>query len=265
MKKIGITLLGLLALGALGIVSQAATSQWEDLGGGKARLLLSHNPDTNKITAAVEIELEEGWSTYWRYPGGAGIPPTFDFSATPGLNITETHFQAPELLGNDPAYAGYKKNAVFLMSGLLEADIKAPVTLDMVVGLCSTICVPAKARFEVPRNSLRASDGIASRVISFAKLKLPKHNNDIPKGMTKNLADEELQITIDDNPDWASPKLFVEGPKEWFLTPARLISRQDGKLVFGLYVGEASDLSSVLKEPLRYTLTTTGNSFEFTD
>ena len=265
MKNYGFKLLISAAMVMLVSTSYAATSDWEDLGGGKARLLLTHDPDTNTVAAAVEIELEDGWATYWRYPGSAGIPPLFDFSATPGLNIEETHFQAPQLLGNDPAYAGYKKNTVFLMNGTLQPDVKAPITLEMLVGLCSTICVPAKAQFEVPRSSLNTSDGIASRVISFAKLKLPKPNDELHNSIDKSLSGEELIIALDDNPAWENPKLFVEGPAEWYLTPARVVSRKAGTLKFSLYVGEAKDLSTVLETPLRYTLTTSGDSFEFQD
>ena len=30
--------------------------------------------------AGIEIRLAPGWHTYWRAPGSAGIPPTFDWS-----------------------------------------------------------------------------------------------------------------------------------------------------------------------------------------
>ncbi len=265
MKIFGIRFVTAAIFSLLAVAGHATTSDWEDLGGGKARLLLTHDPATSAITAAVEIELDEGWSTYWRYPGSAGIPPVFDFTATPGLDITETHFQAPELLGDGPVYAGYKKSAVFLMNGVLQAGASAPITLDMLVGLCSTICVPAKAQFEVPRSSLNASDGVASRVISFAKLRLPDPDNQIGDKLDKKLTGKALEITISDNPQWDDPKLFVEGPKDWFLTPAKLVSRDNGKLVFSLYVGEAPDLANVMEQPLRYTLTTSGSSFEFQD
>ena len=30
--------------------------------------------------AGIEVELAEGWKTYWRMPGDAGVPPMFDWS-----------------------------------------------------------------------------------------------------------------------------------------------------------------------------------------
>ena len=59
----------------------SASSDWEDLGGGKARLVAELDPVSGEIHGVVEFDLDEGWKTYWRQPGGSGIPPEFDFPA----------------------------------------------------------------------------------------------------------------------------------------------------------------------------------------
>ncbi|MCB1435055.1 MAG: hypothetical protein KDK75_21725, partial [Alphaproteobacteria bacterium] len=33
-------------------------------------------------TTGVQIELDDGWKTYWRMPGDAGIPPQFTWTAS---------------------------------------------------------------------------------------------------------------------------------------------------------------------------------------
>jgi DsbC/DsbD-like thiol-disulfide interchange protein len=33
------------------------------------------------MRAGVEIKMQPGWKTYWRYPGDSGVPPAFDFAA----------------------------------------------------------------------------------------------------------------------------------------------------------------------------------------
>ncbi|MEO1142064.1 MAG: protein-disulfide reductase DsbD domain-containing protein, partial [Pseudomonadota bacterium] len=78
--------------------AQAASSDWQDLGGGKARLIASVDPKTGVVSGAVEVQLEPGWSTYWRYPGSSGIPPRFDFSASKGFTIKEVEFPTPKLV-----------------------------------------------------------------------------------------------------------------------------------------------------------------------
>ena len=37
-------------------------------------------PDSTALSAALEIELSEGWKTYWKSPGEVGYPPGIDWS-----------------------------------------------------------------------------------------------------------------------------------------------------------------------------------------
>src|SRR5262245_46046481 len=39
------------------------------------------------LRAGVEIKLQPGWKTYWRYPGDAGVPPVFDFAASDNVKL----------------------------------------------------------------------------------------------------------------------------------------------------------------------------------
>ena len=45
--------------------------------------------------AAVELQLAPGWKTYWRSPGDAGIPPTFDWSGSDNVRSVRIHWPAP--------------------------------------------------------------------------------------------------------------------------------------------------------------------------
>ncbi len=45
--------------------------------------------------AAFEITLEEGWKTYWRSPGDAGIPPRFDWENSHNLDGVALHWPRP--------------------------------------------------------------------------------------------------------------------------------------------------------------------------
>src|ERR1700761_2209238 len=38
--------------------------------------------DAATLRAGIEIKLDNGWKTYWRYPGDSGAPPTFDFAGS---------------------------------------------------------------------------------------------------------------------------------------------------------------------------------------
>ena len=43
-----------------------------------ARILTGWQRTDGKHVSALHIELNDGWKTYWRAPGDAGIPPHFD-------------------------------------------------------------------------------------------------------------------------------------------------------------------------------------------
>src|SRR6185295_19860556 len=59
--------------------ADALESPWVEAGRAEVRLLADTGSDKN-IRAGVEIKLQPGWKTYWRYPGDAGVPPRFDWS-----------------------------------------------------------------------------------------------------------------------------------------------------------------------------------------
>ena len=99
--------------------AKAASSEWHDLGGGEARLVAAADPASSTINGLIEVRLQEGWSTYWRYPGSSGIPPKFDFSASMGFSNQPVEFPTPSLQSaNDVTYAGYKKHVSFPFTGI---------------------------------------------------------------------------------------------------------------------------------------------------
>ena len=45
--------------------------------------------------AGVEITLAEGWKTYWRTPGDAGVPPAFDWTGSTNVAAIKVRYPAP--------------------------------------------------------------------------------------------------------------------------------------------------------------------------
>jgi len=66
------------------------------------------------IPAALQVRLPDGWKTYWRSPGEAGLPPRLDWSAAGNLASAEMAYPAPHrftLFGLDTF--GYAEEVVF--------------------------------------------------------------------------------------------------------------------------------------------------------
>ncbi|PCD76111.1 protein-disulfide reductase DsbD domain-containing protein [Pseudothioclava arenosa] len=94
--------------------------------------------------AAIRILLDEGWKTYWRSPGEAGIPPQFDFTASENVAGVEVLWPRPEVFEqNGMRTLGYHDEVVLPLA-ITPTDPERPVNLaiDLDFGICQEICVP---------------------------------------------------------------------------------------------------------------------------
>ena len=48
------------------------------------------------LRAGIEIRLDPGWKTYWRYPGDSGVPPTLDFAGSENVKSVTALWPAPQ-------------------------------------------------------------------------------------------------------------------------------------------------------------------------
>src|SRR3984885_15443122 len=98
------------------------------------------------LRAGVEIRLEPGWKTYWRYPGDSGVPPTLDFSGSENIKSVIMLWPAPEAFadgagGNSIGYMG----RLILPLRVVANDTAKPsaVNLKLAYAICGNLCVPA--------------------------------------------------------------------------------------------------------------------------
>ncbi|MFM7336298.1 MAG: protein-disulfide reductase DsbD domain-containing protein [Tabrizicola sp.] len=98
--------------------------------------------------AAVELQLAPGWKTYWRSPGDAGIPPSFDWSGSENVKSVRIHWPAPAVfLANGMQTIGYHDQLILPLE-VLPIDPAKPIRLDvrMELGVCDEICLPASVQ-----------------------------------------------------------------------------------------------------------------------
>jgi DsbC/DsbD-like thiol-disulfide interchange protein len=94
--------------------------------------------------AALRFELAEGWKTYWRSPGEAGIPPRFDWRGSRNLGAVEILWPTPQqTTTNGMQTIGYAHDFV-LPVRLTPARADQPITLSatLEIGICKDVCVP---------------------------------------------------------------------------------------------------------------------------
>jgi len=124
----------------------------------------------------VTINHEEGWHTYWKNPGDAGIPESFKFfqNNTP-LKIKEYEWPAPKryIEAGDIMTIGYSGIKHFYFD-----DVQGEVSAQVGVLICKDICIPEEAKLTL-KNS---QNFVSSRTISsYSSSELEEHFNALPK------------------------------------------------------------------------------------
>lgn len=221
-----------LALGVAGlllpVLAQAGESPWVKTQGAQVRLVSGGISD-GALEAGIEIRLDAGWKTYWRYPGDSGIPPRFDWSGSRNVTGAQVSFPAPRRFSDGASghSIGYKGGTVILPVRVkLEAADK-PTRLDLSLdfAVCEALCVPAQAQLSL---DVAPGGGSPNAALAAARAALPEP---APIGgaapaiasFTLDRAAQPPVLSVIAQTSSEKADLFAEGPSEaWALPlPAR--------------------------------------------
>lgn len=96
--------------------------------------------------AGLQIDLEDGWKTYWRAPGDAGIPPQFDLSDSDNLAVISPQWPTPDVFTqNGMTSVGYESSLILPVILTPQSPGQA-IRLQgrLMIGVCKDVCVPAE-------------------------------------------------------------------------------------------------------------------------
>jgi DsbC/DsbD-like thiol-disulfide interchange protein len=169
-----------LAAGLIGGTNSAAiaadASPWATDIRSAARLIAAtaRTESGARVTrAGVEIKLQPGWKTYWRYPGDSGVPPVFDFSRSENVKSVTVRYPAPVRFADGGGTSvGYKSDVVLPLQIVPENAAK-PVMLRLKLdyAVCEKLCVPAEAKLEL---LLTGERGAQEAAVDTAEARVPK-------------------------------------------------------------------------------------------
>lgn len=169
MKKITIftLLLGL----CMPVTAHAQTGEWFKDQDVSARLIGGADNE-----AALEIKLADGWHTYWRIPGEAGLPPMFSWSDSKNIEDVEVFWPVPTRKKEHDFYTFGFSDTLTLPLKLKRLQEQQDATLDLKaqIMICKDICIPQK--FDL---SLDLEDGERTseqNIIDAAKTKTPQES-----------------------------------------------------------------------------------------
>jgi DsbC/DsbD-like thiol-disulfide interchange protein len=148
--------------------SQATVAtQWVVLHGARVRLVAGPAAgNAMGYLAGIEVDLAEGWKTYWRMPGDAGVPPTLDWSNSTNTAAINVLYPAPTRLVEPAAQTiGYKGTTIFPVE-VKPLDPAKPIVLDLQLelGICREICIPGEVKLSltIPPSGLSGASPVAA-------------------------------------------------------------------------------------------------------
>jgi thiol:disulfide interchange protein DsbD len=103
---------------------------------------------------ALELDIKDGWHTYWRNPGDSGEATKLNWQLPPGFTAGDIVWTTPHRFEIAPLVNyGYAKHAVHLVQITAPKDLKAgaPVTLNAKASwlVCSDVCIPEDAALQL--------------------------------------------------------------------------------------------------------------------
>jgi DsbC/DsbD-like thiol-disulfide interchange protein len=226
--RASITIIALLSIHAMTVAARAQdNSPWKKELHAAARLIAGaalKSFDTVWFRAGVEIRLDPGWHTYWRYPGDTGIPPTFDFGGSENVKSVTVLWPAPKRFadGTGGHFIGYTDDVVFPLR-IAAQDATRPSSLHLKLGyaFCREVCFPAEADLDL---ALSSNSGATEPLLVAAEARVPRR---VPLGVAARLAIRSVHRERGDQrvvvevaaPEGTPVDLFVEGPESTWALP----------------------------------------------
>lgn len=204
----------------------ADASAWAASAKSRARLVSAGGLTDGAYRVGVEIALTGEALTYWRMPGDAGVPPTFDFKASQNVASADVAYPAPERHDEGGAEAFGWRGAVIFPVRVTPKDATLPVTLDLQLNYaaCEKICVPADGRLTLTLAPAQAVTAHAAHIAAWqarAPVKLDDWSRRFaftPLSGTKKPA---WRVVVANAPA-GGDDLFAEGPEGWYFDTKRI-------------------------------------------
>jgi hypothetical protein len=141
MKHISIITLAMIALAA------PVTAESPILGLDSIDVIAGWRQADGSHMAAIDIQLEKGWKTYWRVAGGGGVPPQFDWSRSQNIASFDVQWPAPTVFSDYGQQTIGYKDMLVLPIVFHPKDANKPMRISGTIdfGVCENVCVPVQS------------------------------------------------------------------------------------------------------------------------
>lgn len=230
----------------------AATSPWVETPGGDVRLVALPAAEDGSMRAMLDIRLHDGWKTYWRDPGGSGIPPSI---AIAGAELKSVGFPAPKRLGDaDAHYIGYDKPVRLPLT--LDKTTDGAITATVFLGVCKEICIPVQAELTVDSDGETFANPLEEAAIAEAEATLPHGAGDGFKPLDGRWAADGKSVTVrfEAPMDGPVPDVFLSGSSTFEFGAAGPVRRENEAFVAEVPVLHKPKVFDLAKAPISLTV-----------
>ncbi|KFB10746.1 protein-disulfide reductase DsbD domain-containing protein [Nitratireductor basaltis] len=235
----------------------ASSSTWTESTGGAVRLVTSGLPDEDGVLrGALEIRLQPGWKTYWKEPGGSGIPPQLEFASGADVEGYQVHFPPPVRVDDEyGSWAGYQQSVALPVEIKFSDPSSRSVEGSFFLGICESVCIPFEGQFAF--DPAAEPENFEHRVkVEGAFAKLAPEPSEGFQAVSARLEGRELRIAVDVPSGLEAPQLFVavEG------VPANLPELHEQRAGRVEYIARLSRVPEPRPSSIYYTITGDGRA-----
>jgi len=260
---------------AAGAADSALATTWTSAENSRVRLIggrVGGPGAVPRLLAGLEIEIADGWKTYWRNPGSSGVPPRLDWSKSVNLASARLLFPAPKrFVDRDGDTIGYKGSVVFPIV-LVAKDAAKPVELLLSAeyGICKDICIPVELNLTLsvpPDAPTVPGDSRLARALERVPRPAPSRSESDPAitSIKQELTGDKPRVVIEASfpAGTQGADLFAEAPDGlWVPLPKKSGAGSANALVFEIDLTDGADVAELKGKTLRLTLVSDGGQSE---
>ena len=235
-----------------GAAAQAVVSTGESL--LEPRLLVGERRADGTREAGLELTVRQGWKTYWRNPGEAGVAPSFDWSGSDNLADVTVEWPVPEVFESFGLRTAGYSGTVVLPLRLVAEHPEEPIdlALEATFGVCREVCVLEEVElgFLIPPE---ATGPAAERIAAASAARLPTGEaagvEELSCELSGSGRDRTFRARIGFDRPLADPYVALEAPERgWFHGTETLLKGDTVEIVSTLSLESANtwiDRSSI--------------------
>jgi thiol:disulfide interchange protein/DsbC/DsbD-like thiol-disulfide interchange protein len=169
----------------------------------KARLVSEQDSIApgQSVWVALELDIRDGWHTYWRNPGDSGQATQIAWTLPQGVTASDIQWPAPHRFVVAPLVNyGYAKHAMHLVKISAAPELKGGTALELKAKaswlVCADVCIPESADLELQLPVSAAggpNDPAVAQLFDQARAELPAA---APAASSAKIVDGQLVITL---------------------------------------------------------------------